>query len=276
MSIHAIFYSLVNDDCGSCNNVVSCLGIVWYHVTTYFQRRSMPPGPFPYPFIGNLPHLFSESNKIFGNLREKYGDIFTLDLGTKTVVVNTAFLAREARLGQNRHNVVGLSPESVYPLNVLFGNDVGLADYGTTFSFRKRVFKSAMHVFGEGISRAGERGGHAVKSAIKKIDSYKGQPFSPKEVIASATLIQLWQWLTSEKAAFEEPTIKLLLELNVLLAKQFLDRSFLLMLPFHSYLPTEFNRNVKRSAFIKSSTIVPVFQSHLETYTCTRLYSRHD
>ena len=71
--------------------------IVWYHVTTYFQRRSMPPGPFPYPFIGNLPHLFSESNKIFGNLREKYGDIFTLDLGTKTVVVNTASLAKRSK-----------------------------------------------------------------------------------------------------------------------------------------------------------------------------------
>ena len=236
--------------------------IVWYYVTTYFQRRSMPPGPFPYPLFGNMPHLFSESNHMFGNLTEKYGDIFTLDLGTRSVVVNSASLSREAKLGQNKHNVIGLSTESLYPLNILFPNNVGFTDYGTTYLFRRRVFKSAMHVF-----RAKERGGHAVKSALKEIDSYKDQPFPPKEVISSAILIQLWQWLTSEKATFEEPTIKLLFELNGLLAKQIFNRSFLQKMPFNSYLPTEFNRNARRTADIKSSTILPVFQSHLETYT---------
>ena len=50
-----------------------------------------------------------------------------------------------------------------------------------------------MHVFGEGIDRAAEKGGYAVKSTLDKIDSLKDQPFSPKEVIASAILMQLWE-----------------------------------------------------------------------------------
>ena len=241
--------------------------IIWYFVKTYFQRRLMPPGPFPYPFIGNMLHLKPTFNKPFGNLKEKYGDIFTIDLMTKTVVLNSASLAREARLGRNKDDVVGSPAETVYPFDIIVGDDIAFADYGTPYLFRKRVFKSAMHVFGEGIDRAEERGGYAVKSTLDKIDSLKDQPFSPKEVIASAILMQLWEWLTSEKLTFGDQKLKLLLELGVLIAKQSTTRSFFHMVPFHSYLPTEFNRNIKRAKDLISSMIPPVFQSHLETYT---------
>ena len=242
--------------------------IVWYFVKTYFERRSMPPGPFPYPLVGNLLHLNPESKNAFGNLKEKYGDIFTLDLITKTVVVNTASLAREARLGRHKDDVTGISPESVYPCNILGGDGVIFVDYGTTYLFRKRVFKSAMHVFGEGINRAEERGGYAVKSVLEKIYSFNGQPFSPKEVILSAIVIQLWQWLSSERLTFEDPKLELLLELGVLLTKQSTTRTFFSqMVPFHSYLPIEFNRDIKRAQELISSIFPPVFQPHLETFT---------
>ncbi|CAB4015023.1 ferruginol synthase, partial [Paramuricea clavata] len=72
---------------------------LWYFVTTYLERRSMPPGPFPYPFIGNLLHLDSSNTKPFKTLRKKYGDIFTVTFAIgNTVVVNTASLARKLNL----------------------------------------------------------------------------------------------------------------------------------------------------------------------------------
>ena len=123
--------------------------LIWYLVTTYIERRSMPPGPFPLPLIGNITAVLSA--KPLNKLKQKYGDIFTLDLLEKTVVVSTASLAREARVS-NKDDVAGRSIESIYPLNVIFGrNDVGFSDYGTPYLFRKRVFKLAMHVFGSGI-----------------------------------------------------------------------------------------------------------------------------
>ena len=241
--------------------------IVWYVVTTYFERRSMPPGPFPYPLIGNLPHLNPESNNPFGDLREKYGNIFTINTAKRNVVVNTASLARETRLGRNKDNVLGTTPETIYPLNIMLGDDVAFADYGTPYVFRRRVFNSAMHVFGEGINEIKERGGYAVKSTLEKIDSFNGEPFSPRDLIASAILIQLWQWLTAEMLTFEDQKIELLLEFGVLIAKQLVGGSIVHKIPFHSYLPIEVNRNIKRTKEITSSMIPPVFQSHLETYT---------
>ena len=121
-----------------------------------------------------------------------------------------------------------------------------------------------MHVFGAGINETEERGGHAVNSMLEKINSLKDQPFSPKELIESAILIQLWQWLTSQKVSLDEPVLKLLLEF----AKQRLERSFIYQkIPFHSYLPMEHNRNIKRAKDIQHLIFSPVFQNHLKTYT---------
>jgi hypothetical protein len=241
---------------------------VWFFVTTYVRRRSMPPGPFPFPLVGNIPQLDLSFTKPFKKFRQEYGDIFTLTLTEETVMVSTASLAREARL-DNKDAVVGVSRESVYPFNIMVGsNDVVFSDYGTPYLFRKRVFKLAMHVFGAGINNVEERGSHAVKCTLEKIESLEGQPFSPKEIIASAILIQLWQWLTSQELSFDDPKLKLLLEYGEIMSKQDLGKSYIFQkIPFHSYLPTEFNRKVKRATDIKFMIYPPSFQFHMETYT---------
>ena len=70
--------------------------LLWYFVRTYLERRSMPPGPFPYPLIGNIPQLDSSSSDPLKKFRQKYGDIFTVTLTETTVMLNSASLAREA------------------------------------------------------------------------------------------------------------------------------------------------------------------------------------
>ena len=240
---------------------------IWYLVTTYIERRSMPPGPFPLPLIGSMPAVLS-SAKPLNKLKQKYGDIFTLDLLEKTVVVNAASLAREAKVS-NKDDVAGRSTTSVYPMNVIFGrNDVGFSEYGTPYLFRKRVFKLAMHVFGSGIDKAEERGSHAVNFTLEKIKSLQDRPFSSKKLIASAIIIQLWQWLTSQQISFEDPTINLILECNEIVAKQSsTERYIYQQIPLNSYLPTKFNQNIKRAKYIKTTIYPPVFKSHMETYT---------
>ena len=83
--------------------IVAALLLVYfirYFITTLMMRRNMPPGPFPYPFIGNIPHLFCDPVNPYGKLADKYGDIFTLSFpsGQKNVVLSSATLVREARL----------------------------------------------------------------------------------------------------------------------------------------------------------------------------------
>ena len=78
----------------------------------------MPPGPLPFPFVGNFPQMLCDPTDPFNKLAEKFGDIYTLSFPTgNTVVLNTrASLGREARLAK-RGDLVGKSPESMYPFN---------------------------------------------------------------------------------------------------------------------------------------------------------------
>ena len=66
---------------------------------------------------------------------------------------------------------------------------------------------------------------------------------------------------------FKDPKIELLLEFTALVGKQMVAGPIVHKIPFHSYLPFEVNRNIKRAKEITSSMIPPVLQSNLETYT---------
>ena len=228
----------------------------------------MPPGPFPYPLIGNIPHLLCDPINPYSVLADKYGDIFTLTFpsGDNTVVLNSASLVREARLGK-QENLTGKSPSSIYPWNEIFENDLITSDYSPEFQFRRRVFKSAMHVFGAGIEQATELAGHAVGTAIEEIEKSEGKPFSPRQLLESSILIQLWQWLTSKELHLNDPIIKSLSRFGAVVSKQALLSTVYQVVPFLTYLPTQGNRNISQAKQIRKTVFPKEYHSHKETYT---------
>ncbi|OWF51176.1 cytochrome P450 2H2-like [Mizuhopecten yessoensis] len=72
-------------------------GLVWtllvlvvaYYLWNRHQRlKSLPPGPTPLPLLGNILNLASgDQLETFSKLREKYGDLVTLHVGSFTMVV---------------------------------------------------------------------------------------------------------------------------------------------------------------------------------------------
>jgi cytochrome P450 len=241
---------------------------VHYSIATYMMRRNMPPGPFPYPFLGNLTHLFCDPFDPFNKLADIYGDIFSLTFpsGDKTVVLNCASLVREARLGK-LDNVSGKAPGSIYPWHEIFGKDLLTTDYSPELRFRRRVFKSAMHVFGAGVEQASERAGHAVNIAIKEIDSHEGKPFSPRGILESSILVQLWEWLTSKKLELNDSVIKSLSVFDEIVGKQALLSTVSQVFPFLKYLPTQTNRDIKRAKHIRNTVFPKEYHAQKDAYS---------
>ena len=62
------------------------------------RSSRLPPGPFPFPILGNLPQLMiagAAQHRYFASLAKKYGPIFCIQLGSKPViVVSSSSLAR--------------------------------------------------------------------------------------------------------------------------------------------------------------------------------------
>ena len=228
----------------------------------------MPPGPCPFPYIGNLLQLGSDPLGPFNKLVQKYGDIFTVTfpIGT-TVVINSAELAREARLGR-KDDLDGRCRDTIYPFNVIFGEKgITTSNSQHEFVFRKKIFKSGLHVFGSGIEQAGERVERAVQNLLKDIEAMEGQPFSPKKFVASAIISQMWEWISSKKYPLDHPTVKMLYQLITDIAVLLARAPPYRLIPWLSYLPTTFNRKLKDIVKTREKIFVPELQAHRNTYT---------
>ena len=224
----------------------------------------MPPGPFPFPWIGNIPHVISDQVFPFRKLSKKYGEIFTVFMPNGTfVVLNTASLARNARLG-TKDDFVGRSSELTYPLELIFGKDVAFSDYSAGYLFRKKVFRTSLHVFGSGLGQAEDRARHAVQLALQEIE--KCQSFSPNKLFPSTIFAQVWKWLTSKKITLDDPTISLVKEIQGIIRNQPVERSIYLLIPFLGYITNNFNRKIERAKDIKKQLFSHEFSAHRETY----------
>jgi hypothetical protein len=240
-----------------------------YFITTYMTRKNMPAGPFPYPFLGNIPQIMSaHPARPFDILAEKYGDIYTVTFPNgNAVILNTATLIREARLTPGRReDLVGKLPESLYPFNEILGGVFSTRDYSPEYLFEKKVFVSAMHIFGAGIEQASVRAGHAVDVVMKEIENDPGRSFSPKNLLESSIVIHLWQWLTSNDIALDDKIVKEINEISAIMSRQALFSTVYQLLPILCYLPSKLTQEIKRAKQIRETIFPKEYRAQQESY----------
>jgi hypothetical protein len=262
-----LFLQVHDDYRGYCHFVSRLVYLVLYHYL--YEKKEHAPGPIPYPFLGNIPQIISaDPIRPFDKLSGKYGDIFTVTFPSgNAVILNTASLVREARLAPGRQDVLmGKSPESIYPLKEIVGGTFSARDYSDAYLFEKKVFVSAMHIFGVGIEQASVRAGHAVDIAMKEIENEPGKSFSPKNILESSIVVQLWEWLTTKKIALNDPIVKENNEFNAIFSRQALLSTMYQLFPFLCYLPTQLTREIKRAEQIRETIFPTEYRAHQESY----------
>ncbi|KAL1552546.1 unspecific monooxygenase [Salvia divinorum] len=63
---------------------------------SFRRRRSLPPGPFPLPIVGNMLQLGSNPHQTFAKLSKRYGPLMSIHLGSLyTVIVSSPEMAKE-------------------------------------------------------------------------------------------------------------------------------------------------------------------------------------
>ncbi|OSX62590.1 hypothetical protein POSPLADRAFT_1142232 [Postia placenta MAD-698-R-SB12] len=121
--------------------------LVLYELFTYRKRRSMPPGPFRWPFIGNtlqIPQVHPWLT--YSRWAQVYGDILHLDaLGQHIIVINSAKIARE--LLDKRSAIYSGRPHLVMAGD-LAGQDrlLILQPYGDEFRQQRRFISQDLSV----------------------------------------------------------------------------------------------------------------------------------
>lgn len=66
----------------------SLLTIIYALITISGRHNSrLPPGPYPFPVIGNLLKLSDKPHQSLATLSKRYGPLMSLKLGSKTTIV---------------------------------------------------------------------------------------------------------------------------------------------------------------------------------------------
>lgn len=103
------------------------------------SNRDLPPGPFPWPIIGNLHMLGELPHRALKDLADKYGPIMFLRLcSVPTVVVSSPEMAK---LFLKTHDLVFASrPATAAGKYLLYGcKDLGFAPYGDYWRQMRKI-----------------------------------------------------------------------------------------------------------------------------------------
>ncbi|NP_001191176.1 cytochrome P450 family 1 subfamily C polypeptide 1 [Xenopus tropicalis] len=146
------------------------------------QRRS-PPGPFPWPVVGNAMQLGQLPHLTFCKMSQKYGNVFQIRLGTQDIVVlNGDSTIREA-LVKHSKEFAGRPNFSSFQL-ISGGKSIAFGGYSTLWKAQKKI-------------------AHSTLRAFSTVNS-KTQKLFEKHVVAEAQdLIDVFLRLTSEEEYFD-------------------------------------------------------------------------
>nr|XP_033794813.1 cytochrome P450 1B1-like [Geotrypetes seraphini]XP_033794814.1 cytochrome P450 1B1-like [Geotrypetes seraphini]XP_033794815.1 cytochrome P450 1B1-like [Geotrypetes seraphini] len=148
MAIVKIYEELSRPDLH--NVLLLCLLLLLaVHTWRWMQKtgeRIGPPGPFPWPLIGNVAQLGRSPHISFVSMAQKYGAIFQLKLGSRTVVVlNGEHAIRQALIGK-AVDFAG-RPDFTSFRVVSQGRSLAFGSYGAEWTAHRRLAHSTVRAF---------------------------------------------------------------------------------------------------------------------------------
>ncbi|KAK1164243.1 cytochrome P450 2J2-like [Acipenser oxyrinchus oxyrinchus] len=161
--------------------------LVFLLIADLFKHRvpkNFPPGPRGLPFLGNLLNLYVKQPHLsISMLAEKYGDVFSIRLGTNTVVINGYKLVKEALV----HQADTFADRPRVPLAENFRKNSGLIlSNGHVWKQQRRFALTTLKNFGVGKKTLESTVLEEVRYLHEAFEEEQGQPFDPDFTIHNA------------------------------------------------------------------------------------------
>ncbi|KAK6183231.1 hypothetical protein SNE40_010752 [Patella caerulea] len=191
----------------------SFLGIYWAY--RQFSRRhiKLPPGPYAFPIVGNMPQLAGVVDpwKVFLRHRAKYGDVVMYSVGSlKMVVVCGYKTIREVLI--DKGHCVSNRPNWLYIIDKLFNRSGVFWSNGETWKNMRRFTLVTLRDFGVGKKSLEERIQEECMIMVEQIDKKKGQAFDPKQFLAKAVSNIICTIVFGTRFDHNDPEFNLLLD----------------------------------------------------------------
>ncbi|KRZ18551.1 C-terminal-binding protein, partial [Trichinella pseudospiralis] len=160
--------------------VICILLIAWLLWCTCRNDAKLPPGPFGLPIVGYMPWLGSKMNLTLTKLWEQYGDVYSIRVGSRKLVVVNGQRAIRGALATD-DNFAG-RPD-FFTFRLVSGFD----DFSPAYKRRKKLILKAMAMFTH--RRREELEAVAAKAVgflMAELKQAAGKPVDPKKPLYRA------------------------------------------------------------------------------------------
>ncbi|XP_077174087.1 cytochrome P450 2K4-like [Paroedura picta] len=174
--------------------------------------RNFPPGPRPWPLIGNL-HLLDVKRpyRTMFQLSKQYGPVFSFQMGTQNMVVLAGYeTVKEALVNQ----ADAFAERPLVPILEDFSRGYGIIfSHGENWKVMRRFVLTTLRDYGMGKKTIEDKIIEECHFLIQKFESYKGKPFETTVIMNAAVANIIVSILLGKRYEYEDPTFVRLLHL---------------------------------------------------------------
>ncbi|XP_015266726.1 PREDICTED: cytochrome P450 2K1-like [Gekko japonicus] len=176
------------------------------------SKKNLPPGPRPWPLIGNL-HLLDVKRpyRTLSQLSKRYGPVFSFEMGFQKMVILTGYEAvKEALVNQAE----AFAERPKLPVFEKINKGYGLTfAHGENWKVMRRFALTTLRDYGMGKRTIEDRIVEECHFLIRKFESYKGKPFETTAIMNAAVSNIIVSILLGKRFEYEDPTFVRLLNL---------------------------------------------------------------
>lgn len=150
--------------------LLACVTLLFsLHLCRWLRQRpgSGPPGPFAWPLIGNAAQLGSAPHVYFTRMMKKYGPVFQIKLGSRTVVVLNGDSIRQALVKQGP-DFAG-RPDFTSFQFISGGNSFAFGTLTSRWKSQRRAAHSAVRMFSTGNPSTKKTFEHHIVSEVREV-----------------------------------------------------------------------------------------------------------
>ncbi|KAM8953591.1 cytochrome P450 2K1-like isoform 2-T2 [Pelodytes ibericus] len=200
-------------------SVLVAVVVIVFLLNVFYQRKgtlyhNFPPGPKPWPIIGNLHLLFGSKKKsyeVFEELASTYGPVYSIKLGSQKIVVLCGYesvkdaLINHADVFSGRP-IVPMFQQIAKGYGVVFSN-------GENWKVMRRFTLSTLRDFGMGKQIIEDKITEESDSLVEVFESFKGKPFENAIIINTAVANIIVSIILGHRFDYNNPTLLKLMKL---------------------------------------------------------------